>query len=31
MTYHLVDSDLMALQLETALEDVEEVSIDLLD
>ena len=29
--YHLVDSDLMMLQLETAPEDVEEVSIDLLD
>ena len=30
-TYHLVDSDLTMLQLETAPEDVEEVSIDLLD
>ena len=30
-TYHLADSDLMMLQLETAPEDVEEVSIDLLD
>ena len=30
-TYHLVDSDLTMLQLETVPEDVEEVSIDLLD
>ena len=30
-TYCLVDSDLTMLQLETAPEDVEEVSIDLLD
>ena len=30
-TYHLADSDLMMLQLETAPEDVEEVSIDLLN
>ena len=30
-TYHLADSDLTMLQLETAPEDVEEVSIDLLD
>ena len=30
-TYHLADSDLMMLQFETAPEDVEEVSIDLLD
>ena len=30
-TYRLADSDLMMLQLETAPEDVEEVSIDLLD
>ena len=31
LTYHLADSDLTMLQLETAPEDVEEVSIDLLD
>ena len=30
-TYRLADSDLVMLQLETAPEDVEEVSIDLLD
>ena len=30
-TYHLADSNLTMLQLETAPEDVEEVSIDLLD
>ena len=30
-TYRLADSDLTMLQLETAPEDVEEVSIDLLD
>ena len=31
LTYHLADSDLKMLQLEMAPEDVEEVSIDLLD
>ena len=31
LTYRLADSDLTMLQLETAPEDVEEVSIDLLD
>ena len=31
LTYRLADSDLMMLQLEMAPEDVEEVSIDLLD